>query len=83
VGKSSDTPKECKNRKTGRSTTGTREARGYGAGCVYNHQCYPGIMITIQLDDQDDIIELALMLQQILHECGVCNCEDPLPKRGD
>lgn len=43
----------------------------------------PVIMITIQLDDQDDIIELALMLQQVLHECGACNCEDPLPKRGD
>jgi len=34
------------------------------------------IMITIQLDDSDDIIELALMVQQIIHECGFCNCDD-------
>jgi len=34
------------------------------------------IMITIQLDDQDDIIEFALMVQQLLHELGSCNCED-------
>jgi len=36
----------------------------------------PVIMITIQLDDQDDIIEFALMFQQLLHELGSCNCED-------
>jgi hypothetical protein len=42
---------------------------------VHNLQAYPGIMITIQLDDQDDIIELALMIQQLIHECGSCNCE--------
>ena len=59
-----------------------REAGDMGR-YVHNIHAYPGIMITIQLDDQDDIIELALMLQQILHECGVCNCEDPLPKRGE
>jgi hypothetical protein len=53
-----------------------REASEYGAGCVYTHRLNPVIMITIQLDDQDDIIELALMLQQLFHECGCCNCED-------
>ena len=53
-----------------------REASEYGAGCIYMHSVYPVIMITIQLDDQDDIIELALMLQQLLHECGCCDCED-------
>ena len=34
----------------------------------------PVIMITIQLDDQYDIIELAKMLQQVLHECERCDC---------
>ena len=33
-------------------------------------------MITIQLDDQDDVIELALMLQQLVHEMGQCSCEE-------
>jgi hypothetical protein len=36
----------------------------------------PVNMITIQLDDQDDIIEFALMIQQLLHECGQCGCEE-------
>jgi hypothetical protein len=63
-------------RKTGRNTTGIREARGYGAGCVYTHRFIPVIMITIQLDDQDDIIEFALMVQQLLHELGSCGCEE-------
>jgi hypothetical protein len=44
VGKSSDTPKEVKNRKTGRNTTGIREASEYGAGCVYTHSAYPDVM---------------------------------------
>ena len=38
------TPRRSEKRKTGRSTTGTREARGYGAGCVYTHQSYPNNM---------------------------------------
>ena len=33
-------------------------------------------MITIELHDQDDVIELASMLQQFLHELGRCNCEE-------
>ena len=41
VGKSSDTPKEVKNRKTGRITTGNREASEYGAGCIYMHRVIP------------------------------------------
>jgi len=53
-----------------------RELRGYGAESVYTLMLHPVIMITIQLDDQDDIIELALMIQQLIHECGCCNCED-------
>lgn len=52
-----------------------REASEYGAGCIYMHSAIPVIMITIQLDDQDDIIEFALMVQQLLHELGSCNCE--------
>jgi hypothetical protein len=37
---------------------------------------YLVIMITIQLDDQDDIIEFALMVQQLLHELGGCGCDE-------
>jgi hypothetical protein len=47
-----------------------------GRDVFYNHKLYPVIMITIQLDDQDDIIEFALMIQQLLHECGQCGCEE-------
>jgi hypothetical protein len=39
VGKSSDTPKEVKNARREGLPPVIREARGYGAGCVYNHQC--------------------------------------------
>ena len=44
MGKSSDTPKEVKNRKTGRNTIGIREARVYGAGCIYIQIRLPGYM---------------------------------------
>jgi len=37
VGKSSDTPKEVKNARREGLPPVIREARGYGAGCVYNH----------------------------------------------
>ena len=42
---------------------------------VHNIHAYPGIMITIQLEDDDDIIELARMIQQLIHELGRCDCE--------
>jgi len=53
----------------------SREAGDMGRHVHYMYVC-PGNMITIQLDDQDDIIELALMIQQLIHECGCCNCEE-------
>ena len=42
VGKSSDTPKEVKIARREGLPPVIREARGYGAGCVYNHQSLPG-----------------------------------------
>ena len=44
VGKSSDTPKEVKNARREELPTGNREARGYGAGYVYNYVAIPSTM---------------------------------------
>ena len=44
VGKSSDTPKEVKNARREGLPPVIREARGYGAGCVYTHYSYPNNM---------------------------------------
>eukprot|EP01051_Picozoa_sp_SAG22_P017133 SAG22_NODE_2569_length_2431_cov_22.038165_4_plen_93_part_00 len=44
VGTSSNAPKETKWRRREGLPSVIREARGYGAGCVYMHNCYPGYM---------------------------------------
>lgn len=41
VGKSSDTPKEVKIARREGLPPVIREARRYGAGCVYTHQAHP------------------------------------------
>ena len=71
MGKSSDTPKEVKIARR-EETHRVREARGYGAGCVYIHQCYPGYMTEDECYDCGEINSLILDFDNGSAECRHC-----------
>ena len=54
-----------------------REASEYGAGCIYMHSAIPGVMITIEIHDQEDIEMLHLMLERLL-QIHLTEEEEPL-----
>jgi len=62
-------------RKTGRNTTGIREARLYGAGCVYMQIRLPGYMTTTPGDSCNDCGEEDAMFfdpYNVTLECSYC-----------